>query len=132
MTRLFADEDFPLPVVAELRALGHDVLTTLDAGLAGVGTPDPDILAEATRLGRAVLTANRGDFARLHRADPTHAGVIGCTRDADVVALAARIHAAVVGLATLVGQHIVIRRPNMSTPPTPAAPPPDLPAQPAS
>jgi len=27
MARLYADENFPLPVVEELRQLGHDVLT---------------------------------------------------------------------------------------------------------
>ena len=27
MSRLLADENFPLPVVEELRRLGHDVLT---------------------------------------------------------------------------------------------------------
>ena len=30
MARLYADEDFPYPVVERLRQLGHDVLTTLD------------------------------------------------------------------------------------------------------
>ena len=28
MARLYANENFPLPVVNELRRLGHDVLTT--------------------------------------------------------------------------------------------------------
>ena len=30
MARLYANENFPLPVVNELRRLGHDVLTTQD------------------------------------------------------------------------------------------------------
>jgi hypothetical protein len=30
MARLYADEDFPRPVVEELRRLGHDVLTVQD------------------------------------------------------------------------------------------------------
>lgn len=33
MARLYADENFPFPVVVCLRALGHDVLTTNDAGI---------------------------------------------------------------------------------------------------
>jgi hypothetical protein len=33
MARLYADEDFPLPVVEELRHLGHDVRTVQDADL---------------------------------------------------------------------------------------------------
>ena len=32
MARLYADENFALPVVLALRRLGHDVLTTHDAG----------------------------------------------------------------------------------------------------
>jgi hypothetical protein len=35
MARLYADEDFPLPVVEELRRLGHDVRTVQEAGRAG-------------------------------------------------------------------------------------------------
>lgn len=40
MALLYANENFPFPVVAELRRLGHDVLTTLDAGNAGKALPD--------------------------------------------------------------------------------------------
>ena len=58
MALLFADEDFPFPAVEVLRSHGHDVLTTLEAGLAGLGTNDSEILAVATRLGRTVLTNN--------------------------------------------------------------------------
>ena len=32
MARLYADENFPLPVVEELRQLGHDVLTIQESG----------------------------------------------------------------------------------------------------
>jgi uncharacterized protein DUF5615 len=35
MARLYADENFPLPVVEELRRLGHDVLTIYETGQAG-------------------------------------------------------------------------------------------------
>jgi hypothetical protein len=35
VARLFADENFPLPVVEALRRLGHDVVTMADAGKAG-------------------------------------------------------------------------------------------------
>ena len=31
MARLYADEDFPFPVVERLRQLGHDILTALSA-----------------------------------------------------------------------------------------------------
>jgi hypothetical protein len=68
---LYADEDFPQPVVDELRRLGHDVLTARDDGR--LATPDPDILARAHSLGRAVLTHNRRHYERLHRRGPTTA-----------------------------------------------------------
>ena len=32
MARLYANENFPLPVVERLRHLGHDVLTTTETG----------------------------------------------------------------------------------------------------
>ncbi len=35
MTHLYSDENFPRQVVEALRALGHDVLTALEAGNAG-------------------------------------------------------------------------------------------------
>lgn len=62
MARLYADENFPLPVVQALRRLGHDVLTSLDAGNAGRAVPDDEVLAFAVAGGRAVLTLNRRHF----------------------------------------------------------------------
>ncbi len=89
---LYADEKFPLPVIAELRRLGHDVLTAQDEGLRA--TPDPIILARAHSLGRAIVTHNRRHFETLHRQGADHSGILSATRDDDFVALAARIHAA--------------------------------------
>ncbi len=45
--RLYADENFPLPVVAELRRLGHDVLTAFEDGRANKGIADEAVLARA-------------------------------------------------------------------------------------
>jgi predicted nuclease of predicted toxin-antitoxin system len=70
----------------------HDVLTVQEDGHARA--TDPQVLTLATASGRAVLTYNRWDFVRLHRQTPVHAGIITCTRDDDVAALAARIHQA--------------------------------------
>ena len=47
MARLYSNENFPLPVVEELRRLGHAVLTTHEAGEAGNAVPDEQILAFA-------------------------------------------------------------------------------------
>jgi uncharacterized protein with PIN domain len=89
----YADEDFDYPAVEELRRLGHDAVTVQEYGQSGAN--DNEILATALALGRVVLTHNRRHFERLHRAGINHAGIISCTRDHDLVALAARIHGAV-------------------------------------
>ena len=94
---LYADEDFPFPVVEELRQLGHDVLTAQEDGRSG--TPDPDLLARAHSLGRAVLTYNRRHFERLHRQGGPHSGILSATHDSNFPSLAARIHATLAGLS---------------------------------
>jgi Domain of unknown function (DUF5615) len=76
MARLFADEDFPFPVVQRLRQLGHDVLTTVEAGRANKRLTDADQLAFATGAGRAILTRNRRHFIPLHKSTARHAGII--------------------------------------------------------
>ncbi len=43
MTRLYSDENFPFPVVEELRRLGYDVLTLQEAGFAGQSVPDENV-----------------------------------------------------------------------------------------
>src|SRR5260370_41186480 len=94
---LYADEDFSFPVVEELRRLGHDVLTAQEDGRRA--TPDPDILARAHTLGRAVLTYNRRHFEPLHRQGADHSGILSATHDNDFPGLAARIDAILAGLS---------------------------------
>jgi len=55
-------------VADALRALGHDVLTALAAGQANQKIPDAQVLAYATSLDRAVVTHNRRDYMRMHKA----------------------------------------------------------------
>src|SRR5438105_631510 len=94
---LYADEDFPYPVVEKLRRLGHDILTAQEDGRTA--TPDPDILARAHQLGRAVLTYNRKDFERLHRQGADHSGIVSAKQDhRNHAPLAARIDAALDGM----------------------------------
>jgi uncharacterized protein DUF5615 len=113
MARLYADEDFPVPVVEELRRLGHDVLTVHEAGRGNQGIDDPVVLADGTADGRAVLTHNHPDFKRLHRSGQPHAGIISCTQDStDPVGLAQRVHAAITPLSDLTNQFIRVIRPN--------------------
>lgn len=111
MASLFADENVPYALVEALRVLGHDVLTAHEAGRANRAIPDPDVLAYATTLGRAVLTGDRRDYHRLHAASHAHAGIITFTDDPDAVALAGRVHAAVTATPDLAGQLIRITRP---------------------
>jgi len=118
MARLYADEDFPFPVVEELRRLGHDVVTVHQAGRGNQGIDDPDVLADATADGRAVLTHNHPDFKRLHRSGQPHAGIVSCTQDStDPVGLAQRIHAAITPLPDLSNQFIRVVRPHRSVAP---------------
>src|SRR3954468_21997695 len=94
---LYADEDFPYPAVEALRLMGHDVLTAQEDGLAG--TADPDVLARAHSLGRAMLTYNRRHYERLHRQGADHSGIFSATQDPDHLPLADRINAALRGLS---------------------------------
>jgi hypothetical protein len=112
MARLYANENFPRQVVERLRALGHDVVTTRDAGNAGRGVPDDQVLSFAVSEGRAVLTLNRRDFIKLHRSSPGYAGIIVCTEDADVEGQAARIDSIVAGAGVLDGQLLRVNRPS--------------------
>jgi predicted nuclease of predicted toxin-antitoxin system len=112
MARLLADENFPLPVVEELRHLGHDVVTTLQAGLANQQTPDDLLLASATSDSRSVLTLNRRHFVRLHNSGTKHAGIIVCTFDPDFVSQARRIDEALRSRIELKGRLIRVNRPS--------------------
>jgi hypothetical protein len=111
VARLYANENFPLTAVQELRRLGHDVLTTVEAGRANQAVPDADVLAFAIAEGRALLTLNRRDFIKLARINPSHSGVIVCSEDTDFVGQAERIHREISPFHTLDGELIRIRRP---------------------
>lgn len=112
MPRLYADEDFPLDVVKELRKLGHDVVTTPDANRAGQRIPDDDQLSFAQTEGRAIMTLNRRDFVRLHVKHPNHNGIITCTVDADTAALARRIDSAIRSCESMQGKLLRVIRPH--------------------
>jgi|SRR5882672_11236519 len=107
---LYADENFPLRVVEELRRLGHDVLTALEDGRANQSITDKDLLTRATEISRAVLTLNRLDFKRLHRLMPDHAGIVICTVDPDRVRQAQRVAASIDAAGELKGQLIRVYR----------------------
>jgi hypothetical protein len=110
VARLYSNENFPQRAVFELRRLGHDVLTVFESGHANVRWPDEEVLRFATRESRIVVTLNRKDFIRLHRKQSEHAGIVVCTEDVDRLALASRIHRAVVAMADARGQLIRVVR----------------------
>ena len=111
MARLYANENFPRPVVELLRQLGHDVLTTQQSDQAGEGIPDSTVLKFAASQPRVILTINRRDFIRLHREIQTHCGIVVCTLDEDVGRQAKRIHAALTDANSLDGRLIRVNRP---------------------
>src|SRR5215468_7097863 len=55
MAKLYANENFPLPVVEELRRFGHDVVTTYESGRAGIAVPDDEVLAFSVSEKRVLL-----------------------------------------------------------------------------
>lgn len=109
MANLYADEQFPLPVVILLRDLNHNILTVQEAGNAGLS--DPEVLEFAINNNRAILTQNRRDFIKLHAKNPNHAGIIVCTNDRNMQRLAKRINQAIADETTLVNKLIRVNRP---------------------
>lgn len=110
MARLYANGNFPFPVVEELRRLGHDVLTTSDAGHAGKALPDQAVLAVAVTEERVLVTLNRKHFIRLHALNPEHLGIIVCSVDPDFSAQARRIHETLEATGSIKGKLIRINR----------------------
>ncbi|MFN0034328.1 MAG: DUF5615 family PIN-like protein [Saprospiraceae bacterium] len=115
MAKLYTNENMDHAVVEMLRSLNHDVLTTKDAGKANQGIPDDEVLSFAHSEKRIVVTFNYQDFKHLHRLSSQHSGIIICTEDRDVSALAYRIHAAIeASEGNLENQLIRVNRPNPS------------------
>ncbi len=111
MARLYADEQFPRLVSEMLRTMGHDVLTVQEAENDNLGIPDEDVLVFAIKDNRVVVTLNRQDFIRLHRANSEHCGIIVCTNDTDRSRMATRINEAISAEESLKGKLIRVVRP---------------------
>ena len=67
MSGFYADENFPLPVVEQLRQLDLDVITMYEDGQANRSLSDEQVLSIAGEKQRALLTLNRRHFIQLHR-----------------------------------------------------------------
>jgi len=79
MARLYANENFPIPVVEELRRLGHDTLTSYESRRSNQAIPDEEVLRFAFNQESTLVTLNRKHFIRLHKKRPDHAGIIVCS-----------------------------------------------------
>lgn len=55
MIKLYADENFPLVIVRQLRQIQYDVLTSYEVGQANQGITDDEVLAFATQTGKKLL-----------------------------------------------------------------------------
>jgi uncharacterized protein with PIN domain len=92
MTRFYANENFPLDLVKELRRLGYDVLTSYEAGQANQSISDENVLNFAQERERVVITLNRADFITLHKQGKAHSGIFICKEDRDYQGQAEKIH----------------------------------------
>jgi len=111
--RLYSNENFPQRAVNELRSLGHDVLTSFDAGKANQRIPDDEVLKFATAESRCLLTLNRRDFIKLHRhGGISHCGIIVCTYDSQPERQARSIHDAIAKIGSIQGQLVRVNLPN--------------------
>lgn len=109
---IYANENFPQPAVDALKKLGHDVLTTRDAGKHGQAIPDEDVLSFAHEQQRVLITFNRKHFIKLHQIGQKHSGIIVCTIDINFNALAERIDKALDEHRDMNGNLIRVNRPN--------------------
>ena len=115
MAKIYSNENFPLPCVEALRHLGHDVLTTTDAGQDNQSIPDDEVLEFATQDDRILVTLNRKHFIKLHREIQAHAGIVVCTYDPDFEALAQRIHDVIEQQESMSGVLLRVNRPPSDT-----------------
>lgn len=90
--RFYANENLPAELVTTLRRLGHDVLTSYEAGNANQGIPDEQVLTTATADHRVVITLNRDDFLALHRRGEAHSGIVVCKDDKDFQGIGETLH----------------------------------------
>jgi len=112
VARFYTNENVAEQVVLELRRLGHDVLTSREAGKANVAVPDPEVLAFAVAERQVLLSHNRRHFLKLHqRRTEKHAGIVLCTFDPDFAGQAQRVHASLAGSSNWSDQLVRVNRP---------------------
>jgi hypothetical protein len=110
MARLYSNENIPRSVVEQLRRLGHDVLTSFDAGNANRSVSDEEVIRFAIDNSRAVLTLNRKHFVRLHKSGIEHGGIVVVSPDPDPQPLSDRISRALGEGPDLAGRLVRVNR----------------------
>jgi predicted nuclease of predicted toxin-antitoxin system len=110
MASFYTNENFPIKVAQYLREMGHDVLTSHEAGKANQRIPDEEVLAFATEMGQVLLTLNRRDFIVLHTASAKHEGIVVCTQNPNLQQQAEQIDMAVTEAGNMKGVLIRINR----------------------
>ena len=112
MAAVYSNENFPLPVIEELRRLGHNVLTSLEAGNANRAIPDVEVLAFAAAEHRILITLNRRHFLQLHqRGEIAHTGILACSYDPDFIRQARQIHQSISTLGEFQNRFVRVNRP---------------------
>jgi Domain of unknown function (DUF5615) len=74
------------------------------------GIEDDAVLRYATDNDRCLITINRRDFMRLHRAVPIHGGIIVCTENRAYAAFARRIDLEISRVPALANQLLRVVR----------------------
>jgi uncharacterized protein with PIN domain len=110
MASFYTNENFPIKIARYLRQMGHDVLTSHEAGKANQCIPDEEVLAFASESGRILLTLNRWDFIVLHTKSSQHAGIVVCTQNPDLLQQAEQIDTAVAEAGNMQGILIRVNR----------------------
>jgi Domain of unknown function (DUF5615) len=111
MLKLYADEQFPHPVVKRLIIKGYDILTVREAGKANQRIPNEDVLAFAISQERAVITQNRRDFIALHNQSLAHAGIVACSKNLDWDSFTEEINRILLGKESIAGELVRVNRP---------------------
>lgn len=114
MTRFYANKNFPLNLVKELRRLGYDVLTSYEAGQANQSISDENVLKFAQERERVVITFNQEDFITLHKQGKAHSGIFICKEERDYKGQSEKIHEFILNASqSLKGRLIEIKKQNL-------------------
>ncbi|OCQ97257.1 hypothetical protein BCD67_00465 [Oscillatoriales cyanobacterium USR001] len=113
IAKIYSNENFPIDIVNKLRYLGHDVLTSYQAGQANQGIPDDDVLKFAHQQDRVVITLNREDFIMLHRNGKEHSGIIICKDDRDYDAQSSKVHELILDVTELKSRLFRVKKQNV-------------------